>query len=181
MSAPTGFDEDGDDGLLNEADFLIRRHRPDPADVGVPESTRLPDAADRIPTLTDLIAPGRSGAAPKVSGTPPTVTLLPSEAPAAASVPATDQHIEAMVLQRVEQRLEREITALIEQRILPELSGSIDYALGVIKRDLESTLRGWIREAVREAGLDAVSPLSSPASPDVSCTGLRSPGQTRPL
>lgn len=163
-----GPDDDVDSRLLDEADFLIRRHRPSTEEIRTPEPVAAPEPADRIPTLTDLVSPGRASPSPRRAGPAPNVAPVPVE----TASPEAD--LERRVLRNVEERLHRELEVLIDQRLLPELTGSIDYALGVLKQDLEQTLRAWIREAMentrRETDTTAPTAPSQPGS-----------AETRPL
>ncbi|MFO1321901.1 MAG: hypothetical protein U1F52_20035 [Burkholderiales bacterium] len=173
MSDPAGPDDAVDNRLLDEADFLIRRHRAEGPDLRAPEPVATPAPVDRIPTLTDLVAPGRVGVDPQAPMDRSSPAALPTRPRAALSESA----LAAAVLERLEQRFERDLDSLIEQRILPELAGSIDYALSVIKRDLEQALRAWIREAVEQARHDG----DGTASPDGRDASGESPIETRPL
>lgn len=163
-----GPDDDVDSRLLHEADFLIRRHRPGTEEVRVAEPVAVSEPADPIPTLTDLVSPGRAGTSSRRAHP------LPIVLPTPADTASPDADLERRVLRNVEDRLHRELEALISQRLLPELTGSIDHALGVLKQDLEQTLRAWIREAVDDV-------LRVPGTPGSATPSEPGSAETRPL
>lgn len=139
-ASPDTSPADGSDVVLTRAEALMRRHK------GVEEPrARAPAAAvtpgsDAIPTLTDLVSAGtrRPAPTPRPDAVAPAVTREQA------------RELEDEVYDRLQDRLDHEIGALLERRVMPELSGSLDYALEHIARELKGSVRQMVREAIEE-------------------------------
>ncbi|MBI1395580.1 MAG: hypothetical protein GC151_06325 [Betaproteobacteria bacterium] len=152
---PTIGSEDGqpdEDPVLDRVESLIRRHK------GVHERwlpAALPTETDEtpIPTLTDLVSPGARTSEPSCSD---------ARDPAPPVTRQQTQDLENEVYRRLQDRLDREIGALLERRVMPELAGSLDYALNHIARELKGSVRQLVREAIEETLNSRVRNLALP-------------------
>jgi hypothetical protein len=129
-----------DDEALDWADSLMSRHRqasPPPVTPVAPATT----PADELPVLTDVVSLG-----------PPTARRAPDSAPADEPVatPADIDALEQEVYRRLVDRFDREVGGIIERRVMPELAGSLDYALSQIAAELKGSLRQLVRETIEE-------------------------------
>lgn len=135
-----GSDIPGDDRALDWADSLMSRHRQASPPPAVPTA---PAAAppDELPVLTDVVSLG-----------PPTARRTPDPAPADAPVatPADVDALEQEVYRRLVDRFDREVGGIIERRVMPELAGSLDFALSQIAAELKGSLRQLVRETIEE-------------------------------
>lgn len=136
---------DDDAEVFDRVDSLMSRHRPAGAAPATPVVPVAPPPGD-IPVLTDVVSLG-----------PPTARRTPEPAaPHAATttdvraMPADIDALEQEVYRRLVDRFDREVAGIIERRVMPELAGSLDFALSQIAAELKGSLRQLVRETIEE-------------------------------
>jgi len=160
--------DDGKD-VLERANALLGRHRRKLAqdtsegieDVPVLREERRPDPAD-IPTLTDIVAPGKE----LVAGPPPEAQTGVAPAPASSEVISRvqNQNLEHQIVQKVRQALDGQIEGVIRDRFMPELGRSLDAALDRIAQELKTQLPALVKASVEESLRQLPRPASFPAA-----------------
>ncbi len=166
--------DDGKD-VLERADALLSRHRradmqpahEEPQDVPVLDEARgtHADSAD-IPTLTDVVVPGRpiTGQVQIDSAPQPETGRAPEMMSRVQS-----QNLEHRIYQKVRQNLDEHIAGVLKDRFMPEIGSALDGALMKIAAELKSDLSGMVKASI-EASLRSYLPHlpAQPAAPETS-------------
>ena len=135
-----------DDQALDWADSLMSRHRqasPPPAAPAAP----ITAPPDELPVLTDVVSLGPPTARRTSEPAAPRESAVADE-PIAS--PADVDALEQEVYRRLVDRFDREVGGIIERRVMPELAGSLDFALSQIAAELKGSLRQLVRETIEE-------------------------------
>jgi valyl-tRNA synthetase len=149
--------DDGKD-VFERANALLSRHRrtdrhalPDRIeDLPVLKEEAAPVAdPDEIPTLTDVVIPGRAvmAGAPQPRGV---AEDGQQEAPELISRVQT-QNLEHQIYQKVRQNLDEHIAGVLKQRFMPEIGAALDGALVKITEDLKSNLSGMVKASIEDS------------------------------
>lgn len=136
---------DDDAEVFDRADSLMSRHRPAGVAPATPVAPVVPPPGD-LPVLTDVVSLGP----PTARRTPEPAAPQTAATTAVRATPADVDALEQEVYRRLVDRFDREVGGIIERRVMPELAGSLDFALSQIAAELKSSLRQLVRETIEE-------------------------------
>ena len=112
-----------------------------------------PPAADRVPTLTEVVDMGPAEVVEEPVVLPPTDTSLAAPPPDLRPAGPDPEWLVAQVLQELAPRIEMLLEARLREALAPALARAAD---GLI-RDTRGTLSGALRELVEESVARAIT------------------------
>jgi hypothetical protein len=118
-------------------------------------------AADRVPTLTEVVELGREqrpaavvvrSALPAAAAQPLAEASAPPEQPAPPAAPPIDEAaLVARVLAELEPRLDRQFETRLRLAASPALTRAAQAVVRELRQELSATLRDLVQEAVTQA------------------------------